>query len=214
MKVITLSKFNEVIHPFLRDIFLNYKYYLQHSEIMNEFCDYLKNSCNNTINTIEKLSFDMPTESEEPLLETEFVARNIKGLFKYITPSKVYNFFEKFRWTLSYIRDNQFTITKPRSNKWVAVKVHCNNSSWGNWDGDCWEETAYICPKCLYKMHLEGKALNNEFNGYGVGLVYSASNKYCPTCGQEMECGKVESIDEQTCVKSTALPLPNISIPV
>lgn len=214
MKVITLSKFNEVIKPFLRNTFLSYKYYLQHSEIMNEFCDDLKNRYTNTIDTIEKLSFDMPTESEEPLLETEVVVRILNGLFEYITPSKVYNFFEKFRWTLSYIRDENFTLIKSRSNKWVAVKVHCNNSSWGNWDGDCWEETAYICPKCLYKMHLEGKALNNEFNGYGVGLVYSANNKYCPTCGQEMECGKVESIDEQTCVKSTALPLPDISIPV
>ncbi len=29
-----------------------------------------------------------------------------------------------------------------------------------------------------------------------------------------MECGKVESIDEQTSMKSTALPLPNISIPI
>lgn len=214
MKVITLSKFNEVIKPFLRNAFLNYKYYLQHSEIMNEFCDDLKKWYTDTINTIEKLSFDIPTESEEPLLKTEFVVRTLNGLFEYITPSKVYNFFEKFRWTLSYIRDENFTLIKPRSNKWVAVKVHCNNSSWGNWDGDCWEETAYICPKCLYKMHLEGKALNNEFNGYGVGLVYSANNKYCPTCGQEMECGKVESIDEQTSMKSTALPLPDISIPV
>ncbi len=185
MKVILFKDIENQITNFIK---------ANHDAAWKQFCDKKASDINkiwesfgNLLNNLKESAQEVPIESDEELVDADdAVGRFENALSAGKDKGNAYEFLRDIRVELFIIRDKKFILKKPRDNNWIRVSITHTDSSFGNFDGDSWAETAYICPKCFYDYKRIGEHLDGKFDGSEEGLVLTLNN-FCPKCGQSMK---------------------------
>nr|WP_297765715.1 hypothetical protein [uncultured Butyrivibrio sp.] len=189
MKVILLKEIENLITNFIK---------ANHDAAWAHFCNKKASDINkiwesfdDLLNDLKESAQEVPVESDEELVVADdAIGRFEDALSAGKDKGNAYEFLRDISLELFIIRNKKFVLKKPTDdnwvdNNWVRVSITHTDSSFGNFDGDSWTETAYICPKCFYDYKRIGEHLDGKFDGSEEGLV-STLNNFCPKCGQSM----------------------------
>ncbi len=184
MKVILLKEIENLITNFIKT---------NHDAAWAHYCDKKVSDINKIwegfavlLSNLKESAFEVPVESDEELIDADDAISQIEDIYARRDEGDAFNFLRDIRLELSIIRDKKFILKKPTDNSWVRISITHTGSSFGNFDGDSWTETAYICPKCFYDYKRIGEHMDGKFDGSEEGLVLTLNN-FCPKCGQSMK---------------------------